>query len=670
MHCSPCPSQRMLRALLPLAAVLLTGACTPAVPDSPCLLSGEAGFLTAAPGNPFPSMHLVARDESSATGCRVQLRQDTIPVGSGGALDLQRFNRRDGFSPAGTLWVRLEEALEQDSLPPLSDLGRSLGEDASVQLWNLDSGERIPHFAELDAWQPQNDVDRALLIRPMVAMGFGTRVAAVLTSSLRRADGSPWQGPEDFLQLRDGKRPDGRSDALWEHYSDLLGQLEGHGLERGSVQLAWDFITASETNLRAPLDRVLDTMRTELPLDPEHEVEAATSLLHDALQGDPISAGLWREVRGSIPLTHFLWADDPEDPDPTEHDHGMFLLDDQGLPTPRGLDAAYFTLIVPESLQDAPAGSAPVIVFGHGLFSAPQDYLSAAGDPNEVIALCNSMQAICIGGEWRGLTERDRPDALRVATDVSRFPLLTDKLIQGLSNQLALARLMQTRFIEEPFLQASTGGSLVNRERTYYYGISLGGIMGGAFIGNSEVVESGVLHVPGAMWSTLLERSSNWTPLEAFLVQNLSTPFERQLLYSATQLLWDPVDPINHLGGVAEKNVLWQVSVGDEQVPNLTAESLARSLGLPLVAPEVHPVFGLQTAETPLGPGASGYFQFHPGMPLPDEGNRPAAVTGAHGAIRLRPEAREQVLVFLHDGIEGTIIHPCDGPCLLGDEGD
>ena len=311
-----------------------------------------------------------------------------------------------------------------------------------------------------------------------------------------------------------------------------------------------------------------------------------------------------------------------------------------------------------------------MIIFGHGLFSAPQEYLSAGGDPSKVIALCNSMEAVCIGGEWRGLTERDRSDALRAATDVSRFPLLTDKLIQGLSNQLALARLVESDFIDEPYLQATGGGSLINRDRIYYYGISLGGIEGAAFLANSEIVRSGVLHVPGAVWSLMLERSSNWTPLEEFLAATLPVASQRQLLYSAMQLLWDPVDPINHLRGLDDQNVLMQVAVGDEQVPNISSEVMARSLALPLIAPEVHPVFGLQTAETPLGPGASGYSQFHPGMALPSEANRPAAVTGAHSAVRQRDEVREQVLVFLHDGIEGTIIHPCDGPCLFAPEGD
>lgn len=668
----PSSAQRpsLLRLSALTASVLLAAACGPEAPDSPCLIGGEAGFLAQGTANPFPSMHLVAADPSTETGCRVQLAQDTIPVGDSSPLDLQRFNRRDGFSPAGGLWVQLGEAIDPASLPPISDLSRSLAAEGSVQLWNLDSGERIPLFAELDAWEPQEDSERALLIRPMIAMGFGTRVAAVLTDSLRLADGSPWQGPGDFLRLRDGSRPEGRSHAVWAHYSDLLRQLEELGVQRDGVQLAWDFVTGSEANLRAPLERVLETMRAELPISASHSAQTTTSLVRDADAGDALTAGLWREVRGSVELTHFLWAEDPDEQDPEEHDGGMFRLDEQGLPQPRGPAPAYFVLIVPDSLREAPAGSAPVIIFGHGLFSAPQEYLSAGGDPSRVIALCNSMEAICIGGEWRGLTERDRSDALRAATDVSRFPLLTDKLIQGLSNQLALARLVQSDFVDEPYLQATGGGSLINRERTYYYGISLGGIEGTAFLANSDVVSSGVLHVPGAVWSLMLERSSNWTPLEEFLAATIEVPAQRQLLYAGMQLLWDPVDPINHLRGLDDKNVLMQVAVGDEQVPNLSAEMLARSLALPLITPEVHPVFGLQTADTPLGPGASGYFQFHPGMALPGEGNRPAAVTGAHSAVRQRDEVREQILVFLHDGIEGTIIHPCDGPCLFDAEGE
>ena len=648
------------------SGAMLSG-CSPAPPASPCLIGDDIGLIDGSRVNPFPSAHLLRVDDDSATGCRVDLRPDSIPVGDSDPTDLARFNRRDGFSPSGGLWIQLGVAIDGSSLPPLADPQQSLTSDAAVQLWNLDSGERIPCFAELDAWEPQSDAERSLLIRPLAAMGFGTRVAAVITDNLRRADGSPWQGPEEFLSIRAGSQPDGRSDALFSHYFDVVQRLKQHGLNPDRIQFAWDFVTASEANLRAPLDRVLETMRAELPADPSHHPTTNISLIRDVDEDDVLTDGLWREVRGAVELTHFLWADDPQDLDPSEHDGGMFLLDEQGLPQPRATDSAYFALIVPESLRDAPAGSAPVLVFGHGLFNAAQDYLSAADDPSSVIALCSSMQAICLGGEWRGLTTRDRSDAVRAATNLSRFPLLTDKLIQGVSNQLAMARLMRTDFTDQPFLQAAAGGSLVDPDRIYYYGISLGSIAGGVFLANSEIVTSGVLHVPGAQWSVMLERSSNWEPLEGFFTATLPSAPQRQLFYAASQLLWDPVDPMNHISGLRQKNSLWQIAVGDEQVPNFCAETLARSLDLPLITPAVHRVFGLQQAETPLGPGASGLFQFHPGMPLPPETNRPAPVTGAHTAVRQYAEAREQILVFLHQGIEGTIIHPCDGPCLLSE---
>jgi hypothetical protein len=281
------------------------------------------------------------------------------------------------------------------------------------------------------------------------------------------------------------------------------------------------------------------------------------------------------------------------------------------------------------------------------------------------VNLCGRLGAICIGTEWRGLSERDRPDALRVATDLSRFPLLTDKLIQGVANTLALGRLVSTSFADEPFLEASGGGSLVDPDRRYYFGISLGGIEGAVFLAKSQVVDTGVLHVPASVWSTTLERSSNWAPLEAFVVETLPDPGDRQLLYAISQLLWDPVDPINHLSGLNTKNGLWQVAMGDEQVPNFTAEILARSLGLPLVTPAVESVFGLDEREAPLGPGASAYFQFDPVLGRPPPHNRPAEETGAHQAIRHSEEVKLQVEAFLEAGAEGTVIHPCDGPCVL-----
>jgi hypothetical protein len=367
-----------------------------------------------------------------------------------------------------------------------------------------------------------------------------------------------------------------------------------------------------------------------------------------------------------VRLTHWLWQEDGDDSaSDDEHDAGFFRLDERGLPIARGIDDAFFTAVLPDSLRGAEAGTVPVLIFGHGIFANPNYYIASSDDGNGVVDLCGQLGAVCIGGEWRGLTTRDVADALRVANDLGRFPLITDKMVQGVSNQMALARLLRTAFVDADWLQAEVGGSLIDPDRIHYMGISLGGIEGATLMANTEVVEHGVLHVPGAVWATMLERSSHWAGFEGYVAGTQPDAAHRQRVYALTQLLWDPVDPINHAEALGDTSVLWQISMGDEQVPNFTAEILARTVGAPLVGEPTDPVWDLDVLPAPQGPGARGVAQFDGGFERPTEANRPAGVTGAHTAIRHTDEMKQQVVAFFAPGQEGTIIHPCDGPCVF-----
>ncbi len=644
--------------LLSSVLFLVASACSPDPGDS--AWEGTQYLVDDNPYWPFPSMQLLEEEPASATGYRVAFPDDLLPFSEGGSpVDVARLNRLDGFSVASTALVVLPDtALDGAVLPNWHDPAASLDPACPVQLIDLDSGERLPLFAELDAHPDAvNGENVALLIRPLQAMAFGTRHAVVLTAGLVQEDGSPVEAPSGFASLRDGEPfPALEGDA--ERFEALFDQLATLGLPRDELVLAWDFVTGSEQVTHAHLDHVLEATLADFPADISHEPDYSVGFSYDTEAGDTLGDHAWRVVEGELELTGFL----------TEE--GDFDIGSDDLPMNQGDDGVYWMVFVPKSLREAQAGSAPVVVFGHGILASPGFYLLDVEDPMAVQALSDRLGAIFVGTEWRGLTTRDLAAAAQVAGDFGTFHHLTDKMIQGLANATILPRLVRSRFADAEFLQASDGsGSLIDPERVYYMGISLGGIQGANLMAHSEDLEHAVLHVGGAIWSTMLERSSNWTAFETMMEYGVEDPLERQMLYAVSQLMWDPVDPITHAQQLVGRSMLWQESLGDEQVPNACTEALARSVGISLLSPAVEPVYGLDEVEGPLGPDAVALVQYDPELGRPHETNRPAEETGAHYFPRHCEPVHQQIETFFTAGAEGTIEHTCgEGACVLDDE--
>jgi hypothetical protein len=163
----------------------------------------------------------------------------------------------------------------------------------------------------------------------------------------------------------------------------------------------------------------------------------------------------------------------------------------------------------------------------------------------------------------------------------------------------------------------------------------------------------------------MLERSSNWPVFELLVVQTVPDPWDRQLLYAASQVLWDPVDPASWTAELAGRPLLYQEAIGDNQVPNLTTELLARSSGTPLAAPSVTQPWALETTTLPrTGPVL---VQFDPQTDAIPPGNRPASNTQAHNIPRTWAGTLDQVEGYLRTGV---IEHHCgDGPCTATNTG-
>ena len=171
------------------------------------------------------------------------------------------------------------------------------------------------------------------------------------------------------------------------------------------------------------------------------------------------------------------------------------------------------------------------------------------------------------------------------------------------------------------------------------------------------------------MWSTLLERSSDWPLFELLVTQTVTDPLDRQRLYALSQLWWDPVDPMSYVSDLQKSSFLLQISIGDEQVANLTSEALARSVGLPLLSPEVTHPFGMTAVEGPLPTDSSALVQYDPEVALPENVNRPAEVSGAHEMPRLWLGTRHQTIDYLLNG--KIVVHHCaELPCSASNQGE
>ena len=592
---------------------------------------------------PFPSSELVGADG------QLDLSVAALPAALDGTpFPVERVAWRRGFSRVQTAVVPLPVAIDPASLPT----AEAVRADGSVQLWDLSLGQAIPCMADLDLGWPLSpsalpeDLRPTLLIRPLRPLPVGAEIGVLITDQVRVAEGEPGASgplprPQWFEAALAGEAVEGapRSGPLVPALVDRLLELNP-ALTEDSVRMAFSFPVGDGA---APLRGALESVGV-----PE---AWAWDRFADVDLGDPLPERQWRRAEGRFSTVDLLLDDRWLD------------LDADGRPRPTGQVEAYLMVLVTEGARRRPAGTAPVWMFGHGIFSQPSDYLGQPDDPSAVVALADAAGAVVVGTRMRGLTFTDLPVAVGVGSDFGRLPELTDKLVQGIANQAALVRLVREGgLLEDPIFQNDAGEVIVNRDQLFYYGISLGSIEGAAMLAQGVEVDAAVLHVGGASWSTMLERSSNWPQFELLVTSGVPSASDRQRLYAASQLFWDPADPAIEAEALAGRSVLFQEAVGDDQVPNLTTELLMRGAGLPLLGPAVLAPPDLPAAALPAV--GAGWVQLDPGLGLPPPGNRPAPRTGAHGVPRHFPGQAAQVLRFLDPEDPGVILHFCgEAPC-------
>ncbi|MEQ1567517.1 MAG: hypothetical protein ABMA64_17885 [Myxococcota bacterium] len=597
-----------------LAAIL---ACTgdPPVQPPPHVEDVGTGPLGDGWANPFPNAQLV-----DASG-HLDLRD--LPSGGATPLPVERLAWRTGFSPAQVSVLRLD-GIDPSGFPAQDPITPGEG---TVRMIDLTDQRYVACFAELDAY-PDAD-QRALLVRPLEALRVGHDIAVVVLD-----DAVPRPARFDAL-ISD--HPPASLEQVAPDYRALMAALAAFGVPTDDVAVAWQFPVGDGT---APLRSALEqravpgghTFTAVRELDAGHEVPPLT----------------WRAAEGTFRVQQLIGPD------------GRLALGADGSVSVLGETDAVLYVHVPTSVRDRPAGSVPVMVFGHGLFGEPGLYLDDPDDPSKVLQLAEDGGYIVIATLWRGLSRPDLGVPVAVATDFGQFDTLTDLLVQSQLNTRTLAE--YARFgalLDDPVFTGASGQPLPDRDHLLYYGISLGGIEGAVLLANDPPIDAAVLHVGGSAWSTMLERSSNWSGFELVISGTIPSASDRQVLYGLSQLWWDPVDPMAWTEALGSRSLLLQESRGDDQVPNLTTEAFARSIGLPVLTPTDRVPYGLTPVDGPLPPGSRALVRFDPQLPLPTLENRPAEVTHAHETPRQWPGQRRQVIDHLDLDALGQVVHHC-----------
>ena len=629
---------------LVLLGLVLCAACgddgnSSGMPDQCNPMGGEGCLL------PWPSATYLKTDTASMTGFRLDLPVSAMPKNEDGDIvQPDGFNRYDGFSMSGPMLVAFPTGVSAAGLPSFKNPDESLAATSPIALIDIDHGVRTPFMAEID----QNTADvakRDLIIRPLARLKPGTRYVVAIRKGVKAADGGELPSPPAFEALRDGKdfgHP--RFAEIAKRWPALFDKLAAMGIEKTDLVLAWDFVTASDEFMRSDLT----TMREKaLPAIGTNGANLAFTI---------------KETQPNLPTTYKRYLGTYKAPDfltAGETDPSILRRGADGLPENQGLRDAQFAAIIPNCVttgqQPLPR---PTIIFGHGLFGSAKEYL----DDDFVGKLAEDHCLVIIAGDFIGLTSRQLQLAPLAVNDMNRGRQISEKLAQSVIDFISLENVTRGKLAIAPEFQFN-GQAVIDPQKTYYVGGSLGGIMGNTIMAYDPNFKKGVLAVPGGIWSMLLERSAAWFALLGAAQGSYHDPAVYQLVVAILGFAMEPYDPIttaahvikDPLFGQPAKDILMWYTMGDCLVTNISTEIIAREMGIKLLGPAVKEPWHMPPNAGPLQSGITVY-NAHP-TPLPPDTNQPpSADNGTHSGINKKPPALRQVEQFL---LQNQVVDEC-----------
>jgi hypothetical protein len=662
------------------AAPLLAGACDPLVPT-------QCGY-------PFPSNVYLADDATTSSKKRVAIPKEAMPqTNSMGQLDPAMVAGSDGFSPGQPILTHLPGATIK-GLPTQDTIALSVTTSSPTILLNADTGELVPHFAELDEeLADDEDSNRAFMIRPVVRLADATRYIVAIRHVVD-ATGAKLAPTPVFQALRDGTTSCDPSVKLRASlYADIFARLEKAGIAKDDLQLAWDYSTASRENNTQWFLHMRDEAlalvgsdgpaytlfppamagTTPAPASPScnnltvgtnpaetHKLSPSEIGSGNCSQDSP-NAHIWRRLFGLMTVPLYTTTPNPG--------AGLNFGSD-GMPAQNGTAQYEFEVNIPVSATMTPGTP---IQNGHGLLGAKTEgqdsYLAEIDDQGDYVSVAVDLV---------GMAADDDTTVINVLSgNPAGFNDVVGRQHQGILNELLSMRLMNA-LAKDP-ATFYNGNPTIDATKHLYRGDSQGGIFGTTYMAVSTDVTRGVLGEPGAPYSLLLNRSQDFSPF--FLLIRFSYPSSRdiQTLLGLIQMMWDRTEPdgyapyivTNNLPNTPAHQVLIHANIGDYQVTPLGAHVIARAVGAKNLSPVNRELFGIPDAPSPID--GSAIVEWSWGLlPAPETNvpptnlcppKAPAACGDPHDQLRIQPASIQQEIQFF---TTGTVVETCGGKACVG----
>ncbi len=598
-------------------------------------------------GFPFPSSVWTVPDSTTATGIHVAFGATTLPFIQqlGTHVGRTPFEARDGFSAAGSIVTHLPNATAT-GLPDPDHIADSITPTSPTLLMEADTGTLVPHFSEIDELPTTTDSTRTFFIRPVVRLKDATRYIVAIRNVVD-SSGTPLPVNPVFQALRDGTPSTDISVAPRRAlYADILAKLKAAGVDTTTLQLAWDFSTASKADTTSALVQMRDdALATVGAQGPAYTITTVT---------DNPNSEIRRRIEGMMTVPLYLDMPGP----------GASLNLVNGVPTKNGTAQFPFLVQIPNSLVDAGTPGA-IIQNAHGLFGSLTE-----GEDGYMADLCDREGYVEIAVNLSGMASED-VDYLEnqvLAGDLANFSHLVDRLHQGFVNELLAMRMMMGGLATDPET-IFDGKPTIDPTLRFYRGDSQGGISGGVYMAVSTDVTRGLLGEPGAPYSMLLDRSTDFSGFFIILKGYYPRALDIQFGIDLIQQLWDRAEPGGYVSYISNDmfpntpahNILIHTAIGDHQVTPLGAHFIARTVGAQNLMSVNREIYGVPDA--PSGFTGNGMCEWDFGLPVAPITNIPDELgPDPHDTLRTFWQAQDMADQFFRTGI---INQTCgaSGPC-------